>query len=125
MCMQLVRSAEERDKIRASIRVHLKAFRNPTTPTEIIDTEFFNLEKYLTYRVSLSDYEEARIRALKELEVLKRTHVEDVLRKYDEEERRIWEQENWGWSSLYLIFKRWPLTHGPVAPWSHTDSEWH
>lgn len=85
MCMQLVRSAEERDKIGASIRVHLKAFRNPTTPTEIIDTEFFNLEKYLTYRVSLSDYEEARIRALKELEVLKKTHVEDVLRKYDEE----------------------------------------
>ena len=91
MCMQLVRSAEERDNIGAYICVQLKAFRNPTTPSEIIDTEFFNLEKYLTYRVSLSVYEEARIRALEELEVLRKTHVEDVLRKYDQKERRIWD----------------------------------
>ena len=52
MCMQLVRSAEECDKLGAFIRLQLKIFRNPTTPIEIINTEFFSLKKYLTYRLS-------------------------------------------------------------------------
>lgn len=72
MCMQLVRSAEEHDNIGASIRLQLKTFWNPTTPTENKDTEFLIPEKYLPYCVSLSVYKEAKVRALEELEVIKK-----------------------------------------------------
>jgi hypothetical protein len=80
--------------------LQLKTFRNPITSTEIIDIDILSLKKYLTYCLSLSVYEEARIATLEELKLIKKIHVENVLRKLDQEER-----ENWGWSPLFLIFK--------------------
>ena len=55
---------------------------------------------------------------------MRSNYVKAKLDKFDTGEKIRAEEDKWGWSPLYHIFKEWPLSNFPNSPWAHTQEEW-
>jgi hypothetical protein len=45
------------------------------------------------------------------------------LQIYDQQVKGIEEKSKWGWLTLYLLLKQYPLQTGLQCPWEHTKEE--
>ena len=86
--------------------------------------ELMRLKEYLDYRLCLQEYEANIAAKYGNAEELRAEYIKAKLDKFDTAERSRAEEEKWGWSPLYQIFKEWPLSKAPSSPWAHTQEEW-
>ena len=86
--------------------------------------ELMKLKDYLEYLLRKREYEKSLAAANETAEELRSNYVKKKLEKFDNAVLIRAEQDKWGWSPLYSIFKEWPLSNFPKSPWSHTQEEW-
>ena len=86
--------------------------------------ELKKMKDYLEYRLRLREYEASLAAANGTAEEMRSNYVRKKLEKFDNAVLLRAEQDKWGWSPLYSIFKEWPLSNFPKSPWSHTQEEW-
>ena len=86
--------------------------------------ELMKLKDYLEYLLRKREYEKSLAAANGTAEELRNNYVKKKLEKFDNAVLIRAEQDKWGWSPLYSIFKEWPLSNFPKSPWSHTQEEW-
>ena len=116
------RSPGEHMKLLQQIKNQLRCY-NISTDVQRYE-ELLRLKDYLEYRIRQHEYEATLLAANGNAEELRIKYVNEKLDEFDDAEK-IWaEQEKWGWSPLYRIFKEWPLQNFQKAPWSHTQGEW-
>ena len=86
--------------------------------------ELMKLKDYLEYLLRKREYEKSLAAANETAEELRSNYVKKKLEKFDNAVLIRAEQDKWGWSPLYSIFKEWPLSNFPKSPWSHSQEEW-
>src|ERR1700738_2569355 len=96
---------------------------NSTTDVQRYE-ELMRLKEYLDYRIRSQEYEANIAAANGNAEELRAKYVKGKLDKFDNAEKSRAEQDKWGWSPLYRIFKEWPLPNFQKSPWTHTQEEW-
>lgn len=106
------------DKIKAQIG----CFNSPSDVQRY--EELMRLKDYLNYRICIREYEAKVAAAHGNVAGLRSQYVKAILDAFDDAERTRIEQEKWGWSPLYRIFKEWPLPNFQNSPWAHTEEEW-
>ena len=116
------RSAEEVVAVLQKVKDQIQCFTS-TVEVQRFE-ELMRLKDYLDYRVRLREYEASIAAANGNADKLRAKYVEAKLAKFDEAEKIRAEQEKWGWSPLFRIFKEWPLPNFPTSPWAHTHEEW-
>ena len=120
--MQNSRDPVEHIALLSKIKAQIGCF-NSTYDVQRFE-ELLRLKEYLTYRIRTRVYEANVAAAHGNIAELRSNYVNGKLTKYDNAEKDRAELEKWGWSPIYLILKRWPLSNFPSSPWSHTQEEW-
>lgn len=116
------RSPEEHMVVLPKIKDQIRCF-NSTWDVQRYE-KIMRLKDYLVYRLQKHEYEANLAAANDNAEELRSKYVKDKLNKFDAAEENRAEQEKWGWSPLYRIFKEWSLSNFPQSPWAHTQEEW-
>ena len=86
--------------------------------------EIVRLRDYLEYKLRLQEYNATLEDANGNAEQQRAQYIKAKLDEFDNAEKSRAEEEKWGWSPLYHIFKEWPLSSAPNSPWAHTQEEW-
>jgi hypothetical protein len=107
------------DKIKAQIG----CFNSPSDVQR--HEELMRLKDYLNYRICIREYEAKVAAAHGNVAGLRGQYVKAILDAFDDAERTRIEQEKWGWSPLYRIFKEWPLPNFQKSPWAHVSPIWY
>ena len=122
MQFQNNRSPKEHMVVFQKIKNQIRCF-NSTLDVQRYE-ELMRLKDYLDYGIRTQKYEANLAVANGNAEELRSKYVKAKLDKFDDAEKSRAEQEKWGWSPLYCIFKEWPLPNFPKPPWVHTQNEW-
>lgn len=81
--MQSKHNEEEHKKIAFTIQNELKELLLHDTPTTNVHGELKMLDHYFAYKISLSFYNATMEAVVAKLELIRTTHLHDVLHKFD------------------------------------------
>lgn len=115
-------SPEDHVALLEKIKVQIECFNSPSDVQRY--EELMRLKDYLNYRLCLREYEAKVAAAHGNVAGLRCQYVKTILDAFDDAERSRAEQDKWGWSPLYRIFKEWPLPNFRKSPWAHIEEEW-
>ena len=122
MQFQNNRTPEEVMDVLQKVKDHLRCFDSNSNVQRY--EEIMRLKDYLDYRLRAREYEATVAALIGNAEELRAKYVKAKLEKFDIAEKSRAEEEKWGWSPLYRIFKEWSLSNAPMSPWAHTQEEW-
>src|ERR1700737_396727 len=109
------RDPEDHIALLTKIKSQIRCFNSPSDMQRY--EELMHLKEYLNYIIQTREYE-AKVAAAKgNIAELRNQYVKDMLEKFDNAEKSRAEQEKWGWSPLFSIFKKWPLPNFRNSPW--------
>ena len=97
------RSPEEHMAVLQNIKNQTRCFNSPSDVQRY--EELMRLKDYLEYRIRTREYEAKLAAANGNAEELRSNYVKVKLDKFDTAEKNRVEQDKWGWSPLYRIFK--------------------